>query len=280
MTLTAITVFKQDEAKKRFEEVLGKNAWAYITTVMSVIASSNDLKEADPKTVFTAALTAAALNLPVNPNLGRSYIIPYKNKKEWVTVAQFQIWYKWFIELAQRSGLYEEIEAKPVYKWQVVEDDSFTGYHFDRKNKESNELIGYAAYMKLLNGFKKILFMTMEELKEHWLKYSASYKRDKSQWKKSSLWTTDFDAMAQKTVLKLLISKYWPLSTDPIMQKAVASDQWVLWDTDWLDVEYPDNDQDEINSIDMDEKLKEITPAKEDDSKQESLLDNSEKDVK
>ena len=122
-----------------------------------------------------------------------------------------------FIQLAQRSGLFKTISASPIYDGQLIENDPLKGFVFDFTKKKSETVIGYAAFFSLLNGFEKTLYMSVEELKKHGLKYSQSYKNDKT--RAYSLWETNFDAMAQKTVLKLLLSKFAPLSVE--MQKAV-----------------------------------------------------------
>ena len=202
-----------------------------MTTVMSLVAQNKMLQDADPQSVYMSAMTSASLGLPVNPNLWFAYILPYKNK-DW-TVAQFQLGYKWFIQLAQRSGQFKTISASPVYEGQLVEENPLTWYVFDRKEKKSEVVIGYASYFKLLNWFEKTIFMSVEELKKHGKKYSQTYKK----W--FGLWETDFDAMATKTVIKLLLSKFAPLSVE--MQTAMIVDQWIIkWDS-LEDVEYLDN---------------------------------------
>ena len=229
--LSTIDFLKREEVKQKFQEILGKNATTFMTTVMSLVAQNKMLQDADPQSVYMSAMTSASLGLPVNPNLWFAYILPYKNK-DW-TVAQFQLGYKWFIQLAQRSGQFKTISASPVYEGQLVEENPLTWYVFDWKNKKSDSIVGYAWYFALINWFEKIIFMSVEELKKHGKKYSQTYK--KGFW----LWETDFDAMATKTVIKLLLSKFAPLSVE--MQTAMIVDQWIIkWDS-LEDVEYLDN---------------------------------------
>lgn len=225
---------EKDDVKKKFEEVLGDRAWSYLTSVLSVINSNDMLKEADPQTVYLSALTSATLNLPINQNLGFAYIVPYKNNKTGKTAAQFQMGYKWFIQLAQRSWLFKTISATPVYEGQLIEENPLIWYEFDWKAKTSDTVIWYAWYFKLLNGFEKTLYMTVDELKKHGTKFSQSFKKG------FGLWKDDFDSMAIKTVIKLLLSKFAPLSVE--MQKAVITDQGVLNWEDENDIEYPDNE--------------------------------------
>lgn len=227
----AIAIFQREDTQKKFQEVLGKKWTSFVTSMMTIIWQNDMLKNADPNSVYLSAMTAATLDLPVNPNLWFAYILPYNNKT-W-TVAQFQLWYKWFIQLAQRSGQFKTISATPVYEWQLVEENPLTWYIFDWKAKKSDKVLWYAWYFALINGFEKVMYMTKEELEKHGKKYSQTYKK----W--FGLWETDFDAMATKTVIKLLLSKFAPLSVD--MQRAIIADQWIIEDETLDNVIYPDN---------------------------------------
>lgn len=238
---TAISLLNEDQVKSKFKEILGNKAQGFITSVLSAVQSSDKLKKATPESVYMAAMMAAALDLPVNQNLGFAYIIPYNSKikdkdgKEvWVQVAQFQIGYKGFIQLAQRSGQYKTISVAEIYEGQLVSQDPLRGFEFDWKAKKSDKIIGFAGFFALVNGFEKTLYMTVEELQAHGKTYSKTYSDSGSRWK------TDFETMAKKTVIKLLISKYGPLSVDTVMQKAIASDQSIINDAETMDVTYVD----------------------------------------
>lgn len=233
--------FGQDLIKEKFTEMLGRKAPAFITSVLQIAMSNKLLANADPMSVFNAAATAATLDLPINSNLGFAYIIPYKTKGangQYVDVAQFQLGYKGFIQLAQRSGQFKTISSTPIYEGQLLEQNPLLGYLFDFTQKKSEVVIGYAAYFELLNGFQKTLYMTKAELEKHGTKYSKTFAKG------FGLWKDDFDAMASKTVLKLLLSKFAPLSID--MQRAVISDQSVIKDYNTIDVEYVDNVKDNV----------------------------------
>lgn len=225
---TAASLLQRDDVKKKFSEILGAKSAGFITSVLSTVNSSSMLKTATPESVYMAAMMAAALDLPVNPNLGFAYIIPYGDK------AQFQMGYRGFIQLAQRTGQYKTISAAPVYEGQLISEDPLKGFEFDWKAKTSDKVIGYAGYFSLVNGFEKTLYMTVAELEKHGGKYSKTYNQSSSKWK------TDFDAMALKTVIKLLLSKFAPLSVDSQMQKAIIADQAVIKDAETMDVEYAD----------------------------------------
>lgn len=231
---TPTQLFKSGSIEKRFQQVLGEKANGFVASVLQAINDSKMLAEADSQSVYNAAMTAAVLDLPINPNLGFAYIIPYRNKGG--TVAQFQMGYKGFIQLCQRSGQFKTISATEIYEGQVVEENPLTGFEFNFNTKQSDTVIGYASYFALINGFEKTFYMTTEQVEAHAKEYSQAYRKGYGPWK------DDFDSMAIKTVLKLLLSKYAPMSTE--MQKAVMSDQAVVDDADKMEVSYVDNPKD------------------------------------
>lgn len=236
--MTAKSLFNQDDVKAKFQELLGKRSTSFITSVLQIVASNNLLAKADPVSIYQAAAVAATLDLPLNNNLGFAYIVPFNQKQSdgtYKSVAQFQLGYKGFIQLAQRSGQFKTISAAPIFEGQLIEQNPLTGFVFDFAQKKSDVIIGYAAYFSLINGFEKTLFMTADDLKAHGVRYSQTFKKG------YGLWKDDFNAMAIKTVLKLLLAKFAPLSVE--MQKAVVSDQAVINDADTQDVTYVDNDQ-------------------------------------
>lgn len=231
--LTVKSLFERDDVKNKFSEMLGKRATSFMTSVLQITAQNQLLAEADPISIYQAAAVAATLDLPLNNNLGFAYIVPYKDSKRG-QVAQFQMGYKGFIQLAQRSGQFKTIAAAPIYEGQIISSDPLSGYQFDF-TKKGSEIIGYAARFTLLNGFEATLFMTNEELKEHGVRYSQAFKKG------FGLWKDNFDAMATKTVLKLLLSKYAPLSVD--MQKAVIMDQAVVNNYETVDAVHIDQQE-------------------------------------
>ena len=244
--MTAKALFAKDEVKKKFEEMLGKRSTSFITSVLQIVASNQLLAKADPSSIYQAAAMAATLDLPLNNSLGFAYIVPYNQKYkdangQWQTkqVAQFQLGYKGYIQLAQRSGQFKTLASCPIYEGQIVEQNPLTGYVFDFTKPSNTKVVGYAAFFELINGFQKMMYMTIEEMKSHGAKYSKTYNNDKG------LWNTDFDAMANKTVLKLLLSKFAPLSVD--MQKAVITDQATVTNHETVEVEYVDNEPVEID---------------------------------
>lgn len=241
--LTISQALNSTDAKTKFQELLGKRSTQFITSVLSVVNNNALLKNASWQSIYQAAITAATLDLPINQNLGFAYIVPYKEKGE--GVAQFQMGYKGFIQLAQRTGLYKTINVSDVREGEIEEFDRLTGqikFNWIQDDSRLNKkVIGYVSYFELLNGFSKLMYMTIEELEKHGSTFSKSYNSTKTDWKTKNeeytgLWRTNFEAMAQKTVLKLLLSKYAPMSTE--MQLAREADQAVLTEGK---VEYPDN---------------------------------------
>ena len=241
------TFFESANVQNKIKELVGKNAATFATSVMQIANSNAMLKTADPMSIFNAACMAATLNLPLQNGLGFAYIVPFRNNKEKKTEAQFQIGYKGFIQLAQRSGQFKRLVALPVYKKQLLKKDFINGFEFDwEKEPEEGELpIGYYAYFKLMNEFSAELYMTHEEINAHAKKYSQTYrtyldKKAKGQWAQS-VWAENFEAMALKTVIKLLLSKQAPLSVE--MQQAVLADQAVVKDVENQEFNYTDNIQ-------------------------------------
>ena len=233
-------IISQEAVKKKFEEVLGKKAPQFLASITNVIAGSTQLKKCPPNTIMGAAFVAATYDLPIDSNLGFAAIVPYNNSKynqqtkQWEKhpEAQFQMMYKGFIQLAIRSGYYEKMNCSVVYKDELVAYNPITGEVefvtdfskcIQRLQGKSEDIAGYYAWFKLLTGFRKELFMTTAEVENHARKYSTAYRNDLDNNKKGSKWTTDFDAMALKTVIKLLLSKWGILSVD--MQRAITDDQ-------------------------------------------------------
>lgn len=212
--------------QKRVEEMLNERASQFTTSVLSLAGSDAKLMVAEPRSLFNACLMAASLNLPINKNLGFAHIIPYKNNKKGITEAQFQMGWKGFVQLAQRTGQYQTINAVVVYDGQLVREDRLRGNKYDWDAKKSDDVIGYVSVFTLNNGFEHEIYMSRPEMEAHAKRYSQAYRYDLEKKIKSSPWSTDFDTMGLKTVNKLNLSKYGPLSID--MEKALVNDQAIL----------------------------------------------------
>ena len=210
--------------KKRFDELLDHSSASFVSSVLTIFRTNSKLQECSSNSILSAAGIAAALKLPINPSLGFAYIVPYKGQ------AQFQIGWRGLVQLAMRSGLYSTLNSNAVCEGQIKEIDFVTG-EIVRGEKISDEVVGYVAYMELLNGFSKSLYMSMEEIQQHAEKYSQSYAYDLKNGKKSSVWSTNFDAMAKKTVLKKLLSNFGIISIDQKsadLATALQADQAVV----------------------------------------------------
>lgn len=227
-----------EQVKSKFTELLGKRATGFLSSVMAVCNQNELLKNATTESIYSAALMAATLDLPINSNLGFAYIVPYRDNKTGITSAQFQMGYKGFKQLAIRSGQFTQLHAKKIYEGQKVEDDSFLGYHFDWSAKKSDKVIGYANNFLLSTGFESTFYMDIEDITNHAKQYSQTFKKG------YGLWKDDFDKMCLKTVSKLhLNSGEAPLSVD--MQRAIISDQAVLDEN--LKTIYVDNTPNEVD---------------------------------
>lgn len=216
--LTLKQALATDSIQKRFADMLGKKSAGFLTSIMNVYQNNSLLQKADTNSIILAAGQAAALDLPINPNLGLAAIIPFKDGKSGITTATFQIMRDGWMDLCLRTGQFIYIANEPVYKGELVKKNRFIGeYIFDEDKRESDEIIGYMASFKLTNGYQKTVYWTKEEVKAHALKYSQTYKRG------FGLWKDDFNSMALKTVLKYLLKKYAPKSIELI--SAIESDQ-------------------------------------------------------
>lgn len=224
-----------ESVAKRFSDMLGKRAPGFITSITNVVSNNDLLKKADVNSIILAAATAAALDLPINPNLGYAAIIPFKDNKTGSCTATCQIMRSGWVELAQRSGQIVRLANEIVYEGELVSHNRFTDeYVFDETKRKSDKIIGYLAYAKLSNGFEKYVFWDVEKCKQHGLRFSQTFKRG------YGLWKDDFNSMALKSVLKHLITKYLPKSLE--MQMAIERDQAALsGDIDNPQIHYVDN---------------------------------------
>ena len=188
---------------------------SFMSSVISVANGNPQLRKAEPMSIIGAAMVAATMQLQVIPTLGQCYIIPYGSK------AQFQVGYLGLLQLCQRSGQFKKILAAPVHEGEYISGDEFDeDYVFDKKQRKSDKIVGYMAKFELLNGFTKVAYWDVERVKAHATKFSQAYRSGYT-----SPWKSDFDAMAQKTVLKSIL-KFAPKSIE--MQNAVTFDQAVV----------------------------------------------------
>ena len=248
--LTHKHFFNSPAVKQKFSEVLDGNGQQFVASLLSIVTNNNLLAKATNESIMTAAMKAATLKLPIEPSLGMAYIVPYnRNEKQgntWVKIneAQFQMGYKGFIQLAQRSGQIRNINCDIVYKEEFLRYDKVYGtLHLKEEQVDSGEVEGYFASLELINGFRKMIFWKKERVIAHAQKYSKTYDKQIGDFKSGTPWKTEFDAMAQKTLIKELLSKYAPLSTE--LQEAIIAD----------------NEDSNVNEV---KRAKDVTPPESD----------------
>ena len=256
-------LISSDAVKQKFTEVLGQKAPQFLASITNVVAGSTKLKKCSANSIMSAAFVAATYDLPIDSNLGFSAIVPYNKSvynpqtRQWdeIPMAQFQMMYKGFIQLAIRSGYYEKMNYAVVYEDELIRYNPITGdivfvtdfsQCAQRDAGDESKVVGYYSWFRLKTGFSQELYMSKAAVDNHAKKYSQAYRYDIKEGKKSSKWTTDFEAMALKTVIKLLLSKWGILSVD--MQRAIQDDQKV-YDEDGNGV-YGDNQPDVVEAQD------------------------------
>ena len=164
--------------------VLADKKASFVNNITALVSNNETLQVCVPETLMFAALKATALDLPLDQSLGFAYVLPYKDNKKGKTLAQFQMGYKGFVQLALRTGQFKTLNATEVHKGELIDENFVTGELTFKKaeNRESLPIIGYVAYFKLLNGFEKYLYMTDAEMKAHALRFSQTYKRGYGLW--------------------------------------------------------------------------------------------------
>jgi len=238
---TTIQLFGNNTVQKRFEELLGKKSQGFISSVLQTVNNSNLLQKAKPETILNAAVTAAALDLPINQNLGFAWIVPYKGN------AQFQMGWKGYVQLALRTGQYSRINVTEVSANQFVSFNELTEeIDADFSIEGDGKVVGYIGYFRLINSFEKTVFWSRAKVEKHAKKYSQSYKRGQGVWAEGE---DGFDAMAKKTVLKNMIAKWGIMSIE--MQRSVLADQAVM--TEEGSYQYADN----VPDVNLEEENKE-----------------------
>ncbi len=240
-----------ENIKKKINEMVGgKNSQRFITAVVSAVSNNRDLGMCNPSTIIAGALLGEALQLSPSPQLGQYYLVPYNIKRKdaqgkdyWEKVAQFQLGYKGYIQLAIRSNFYRDLDVLEVREGEYLGRDKNTGKHrfnfiTNEEERNSKAVVGYLAYFEYTNGFTKTLYWTKSAMENHAITYSKAYASDKEKNTKFSFWTTKFDDMAFKTMIRQLISRWGIMSIE--MQTAFERDMAVINENE--SYEYVDND--------------------------------------
>ena len=203
----------------QIEDALADSAPTFMASITELYKNNPALQECKPTDVIAVVLSAATLRLPINKALGYAWVVPYKEKGK--PVPQFQIGFKGLIQLAIRTGLYRHINAGKVYEGQLAGNDKLSGSIDLSGDKTSDTVVGYFAHLETLGGFKKTVYSSVEGVQDHRDKFAKGHKRA------GSVWTTNFDAMAEKTMLRKLLSRYGIMSIEQagVMAKAFELDE-------------------------------------------------------
>lgn len=239
-------VINSDGYKRMINNTLGstQKATRFVTAITSAVSTNPALQDCDASTIVSAGLLGEGLNLSPSPQLGQYYLVPFNDRKNGRKVAQFQLGYKGYIQLAIRSGQYKKLNVLPIKEGELIsfnplEEEIEVKLIDDEVEREKAQTIGYYAMFEYTNGFKKAMYWSKEKMESHAEKYSMGYKAKKGY----TFWEKDFDGMACKTMLRQLISKWGIMSID--MQKAVESDMGVVKEdgsVDYLDAPQQEND--------------------------------------
>ncbi len=239
-------VINSDGYKKMINNTLGnpQRVSRFVTAITSAVSTNPALQDCDASTIVSAGLLGEGLNLSPSPQLGQYYLVPFNDRKNGRKVAQFQLGYKGYIQLAIRSGQYKKLNVLPIKEGELIsfnplEEEIEVKLIDDEVEREKAQTIGYYAMFEYTNGFKKAMYWSKAKMESHAEKYSMGYKAKKGY----TFWEKDFDGMACKTMLRQLISKWGIMSID--MQKAVESDMGVVKEdgsVDYLDAPQQEND--------------------------------------
>lgn len=245
--------------KEKIYEVVGKDSQKFMTSILSAVTNNPTLQECDSMSILNCAFLGEGLKLSPSPQLGQYYMVPFNDKKKGCKVAQFQLGYKGYIQLAIRSGEYKKLNVLAIKEGELIKYDPLNeelevNLIEDDEIRENTPTIGYYAMFELVNGFRKTLYWTKKKMLAHADRYSQAFNKEsykkilegnipqEDMWKYSSFWYKDFDGMAFKTMLRQLISKWGIMSVD--MQKAYDNDMATIQDDG--QPYYIENEQEQI----------------------------------
>lgn len=242
---TGLTAYLTNDAvKNQINNVIGgKNGDRFISSIVSAVQTNSALQECTNPSILSAALLGESLKLSPSPQLGQYYMVPFNKNKKGFKEAQFQLGYKGYIQLAIRSGQYKKLNVLAIKEGELVRFDPLNeeievNLIEDEEAREEAATVGYYAMFEYTNGFKKAMYWSKKKMEAHALKYSKGYKAKKGY----TFWEKDFDAMAYKTMLRQLISKWGIMSID--MQSAMDADMAVIHEDgtkDYVDMENDEN---------------------------------------
>ena len=227
--------------KAKFEEMLGKRAPQFMSSISSVVGNNALLQKADVNSIIMGAAIAASMDLPLHPSLGYAALVPFNSKDG--CFAQLQVMTKGYVEMFIRSGQCKSLICEVVRKGELVKKNKFTGeYVFDESKRESDEIIGVVAAFELVNGYRKVEYMTVQEVKDHAQKFSQAYRKN------AAIWKDNWEEMMKKTCLKRLLVRWAPKSIE--MQKMAMFDQSIvkgsIENIDNAEANYADNNNNHV----------------------------------
>lgn len=252
------------EVRESIINVLGKDhVDSFVSDVVACVQNNKTLAECTNKSIFSAALLSKSINLPLTPQLGYAYLVPFDNKHqvnghtEYIKEAVFQMGWKGYVQLALRSNNFRKLIATDVRKGEINGynpfDDKYeiTPIDFEKRTAKDDKghylipIIGYYAKLEMVNGFIKEMYMSHEDMLEYAKKYSKGYRNDLNKHTSYSFWTTKFEDMAKKTMLRQLLGKYGLLTVE--LERAYTHDMAIERDDGTLD--YIDNKPDDSEPV-------------------------------
>ena len=186
--------------RERFEAILKEKAEPFMASLLTVVSSNDALQRCSTNSILISASKAAILDLPIEPAFGFAHIVPFKQE------ATFILGYKGYVQLAMRTKAYEVINATEIYIGEQIVENRLTGEIKLNGKRTGDEVIGFAAYFRMKDGYEKYKYMHIDDVHAHAKRYSPSYGN------KRSAWTTNFEDMGKKTVLRQLLGKWGLLS--------------------------------------------------------------------
>ena len=267
----------QDAVKNQINQVVGgKDGQKFISAIVSAVNNNPALQECSNQSILSGALLGEALKLSPSPQLGQYYLVPFNDSKAGMKVAQFQLGYKGYIQLAIRSGQYKKLNVLAIKEGELIKYDPLNeeievNLISDEEEREKAKTIGYYAMFEHVNGFRKTLYWSRSKMEAHAMTYSKGYKAKKG----FTFWEKDFDAMAYKTMLKQLISKWGIMSIE--MATAMDADMTVINEDGTKN--YVDNDLEVIDIPPEDIKAEEVKPEEPEKATKPEEVANSSDNV-
>ena len=270
-----------DAVKDQINKIVGgKNGTKFVTAIVSAVNTNPALQECTNQSILSAALLGESLNLSPSPQMGFYYLVPY-NDKDKGKVAQFQLGYKGYIQLATRTGQYRKLNVLPIKEGELVKFDPLNeeivvSLIEDEALREKAETIGYYAMFEYVNGFRKAIYWTKKKMMAHAERYSKGFAAHKGY----TFWEKDFDGMACKTMIRQLISKWGIMSTE--MEKAYEADMGVIGDNGsvtYVETEEVPVTEPVVNAPETPDKPVEVVEVKNDTPKKSKTESKANNDI-